>query len=517
MQAAVAPAPSPPRRMARNVGRVPGAAGGMFKGSQVDPNDRWASIAVSPDQWLTWRQPVLVARMREQWSNNDHVKRYVDMCRQNIVGPLGILLQAKAKKRGGQLDTESNDAIEAWWAQWGRTGHCDVTGTYSWREIQDVCVATCVRDGEFLARKIYGKHAGPMGFSLQLIDPARLPIRYEALKWGDEGGFVRQGIEFNRYGRPVAYHFSSLDERDAYYYTLNGKGYVRVPAEEVIHVFKKEMVGQRRGLPWAATSLFGLHHLQGFQDAAVQNARASAAKMGFFEWDAGMGPDCDGDDEGEIYVDAEPLSFHELPPGARLKDWNPTYPSGEYAVFAKQVLRSIAAGMNVSYHSLTGDLEKVNFSSIRSGTLEERERWKQDQQFVIEQLCTPVFEEALKLALLAGRITVRGRPLSAEKYAEYRKVSWQGRRWAWVDPRADVESALSSIRGGLTSVSQVIREQGRDPQEVFRELAEDLVAMREAGLPEAFITQVLIGKVTGGNAPPANDENDEDNDHADAA
>lgn len=97
---------------------------------------------------------------------------------------------------------------------------------------------------------------------------------------------IRQGIEYNRYGRPMAYHFSSLDERDAYYYTINGRGYVRVPADEVIHVFRKDMVGQRRGIPWAATALYRLHHLQGFEDAAVQNARASASKMGFIEWES---------------------------------------------------------------------------------------------------------------------------------------------------------------------------------------------------------------------------------------
>ncbi|HHW4681244.1 MAG TPA: phage portal protein [Xylella taiwanensis] len=468
--------------------------GGMFKGGQVNANDLWSSLPVSPDEYITQRLPVLVARMREQWSNNDHVKRFVDLCRRNTVGPRGILLQAQVKRlRGGQLDTDTNDAIEAWWHEWGRKGHCEVTGKLSWREIQALCVETCARDGEFIARKITGESVGPFGFALQLIDPLRLPVRYQMFKTAHDAGFVRQGIEFNRFGKPLAYHFSSIDERDAYYYSINGRGYVRVPADEVIHVFKPVMVGQRRGLPWAATSLMRLHHLQGFEDAAVQNARASATKMGFITYKEGFGPQCEDDEDVAATIDAEPLSFHELPEGAELADWDPNYPSGEFAAFTKAMKQGIAAGMDVSYHALSGDLVDVNFSSIRQGALDERERWKEDQQFLIESLCGPVFEDALKVALLAGHIRVRGKPLPAENYDLYRRVSWQGRRWAWVDPRADVDSVLSSIHGGLTSISQVIREQGRDPQEVFREIAEDLREMETCGIHADYLKFLLYG------------------------
>lgn len=72
--------------------------GGMFKAGQVDTNDLWSSIPVSPDEYITQRLPILVARMREQWSNNDHVKRYIDLCRRNIVGPRGIVMQAQSRK-----------------------------------------------------------------------------------------------------------------------------------------------------------------------------------------------------------------------------------------------------------------------------------------------------------------------------------------------------------------------------------------------------------------------------------
>lgn len=467
----------------------------LFKSSQAQANDNWTTTPVTPDAFIALHHPALVARSREQWSNNDYVRAFVRLVRQNIVGPQGVLLQSKAEKPRGGLDTEANKAIEADWCDWGKAGNCDVTGKLSWRAIQALVTETTARDGEFVLRKIYGKDAGPHGFALQLIDPQRLSVRYENAKLDEAGNFIRHSIEYNRYGKPVAYHFASVDEWDAYYYSYAGRGFVRVPADEIIHGFVPEMVGQRRGLPWASTSLHRLHHLQGFEDASVQNARASATKMGFIEWKEGFGPEADDDTDVASTIDAEPLSFHELPEGAQFKEFNPNYPGGEFAVFHKAMLRGASAGMGVLYNNVAGDLEGVNFSSIRQGTLDEREHWKECQQWLIEALCVPVFEAWLEYRLLSGGIkTKNGKPLPAAKLTEYKRVVWQPRRWQWIDPRADVDSAISSIRAGLNSPSAIIREQGRDPETVYVEIAEDLKAMQAAGIPADIIELFIMGQ-----------------------
>lgn len=465
----------------------------LFKSSQAQANDTWTTTPVTPDAYIALHHPALVARSREQWSNNDYVRAFVRLVRQNIVGPQGVLMQAKVKKPRGALDKETNAALEADFEEWCKAGNCDVTGKLSWRAIQTLAIETTARDGEFVLRKIYGKDAGPYGFALQMIDPQRLSVRYENAKIDNDGGFIRHSIEYNRYGRPVAYHFASVDEWDAYYYSYAGRGFVRIPADEIIHGFVHEMVGQRRGLPWASTSLFRLHHLQGFEDASVQNARAGATKMGFIQWKEGFGPEAD-DDTG-VEIDAEPLSFHELPEGAEFKEFNPNYPSGEFATFHKAMLRGAAAGMGVLYNNMAGDLEGVNFSSIRQGTLDEREHWKECQQWLIEVLCIPVYESWLAYRLLAGGITTgNGRPVPATRLSDCKSVVWQPRRWAWIDPRADVDAALSSMRGGLISPSAIIREQGRDPETVFLEIAEDIKAMESAGIPEEMIELFFTGK-----------------------
>jgi lambda family phage portal protein len=216
--------------------------------------------------------------------------------------------------------------------------------------------------------------------------------------------------------------------------------------------------------------------------------------MGFLQWEAGMGPDVD-DEAPEI--EAEAGTFHELPPGLTLKEFNPAYPAGEFGPFMKHVLRSFAAGVSVPYNELAADLEGVNFSSIRQGTLDSREHWKELQEWLIESLIQPVFESWLPEALLRRRITTEdGLALPAEKIDRYMAVCWQPRRWQWIDPRADVDGAVEAIGHGLASPSQIIREQGRDPHAVRVETARDVRAMIDAyvaeGIDEKTATDLVL-------------------------
>lgn len=474
----------------------------LFKASKAQSNDNWGGMPTSIDAFITLYQVPLVARSREQWSNNDYVRGFVRLMRQNIVGPNGVVLQGKVTKANGKPDKNLNQALEKAWCKWSEKGNCDVTGKLSFREIQNLCVETTVRDGEFLLRVVYGKDAGPFGFALQVIDPQRLMIKYENTHYGNNGHFIRQGIEFNQYGRVIAYHFSSLEEWDAYYYTVAGRGFVRIPADEIIHGFVSEVAGQKRGLPWASTSLYRLHHLQGFEDASVQNARASATKMGFFQWKEGYsGPELD--DGESIEIEAEPLGFHELPQGAEFVPFDPQYPNGEFQTFHKAMVRGASVGMGVPYNDLASDLENVNFSSIRQGTLDSREHYKEKQQWLIESLCNVVFRKWLEYALLDGQIKLpNGNAVPATRLNDLQCVEWKPRRWAWIDPRADVDAFKESVKGGFMSVSQVIREQGRDPETVFAELANDIQEMKSAGIPDDIIHQFFFGVAP---PPPAKD------------
>lgn len=446
---------------------------------------------VPADQFVDKNQRALVARSRHLLLTNDYARGFVRQVRQNVVGRNGIQLQALARDADGTLDERANDAIEADWRAWCDRRICDVTGRRSFRQLLARAVEDAAVNGEFMIRLVYGRDLNPWGLALQVLDPQRCPVEVNEDRLPD-GHFIRQGIKYNLWGRPVGYLFGTLDPAESDYH-FGGRHFVEVPADEVLHGFLEDLVGQRRGLPWMVTAVLRMHHLDGFEKAALVNARVSAAKGGFFEWDEGMGPADDEDDEEPLYMDAEPGSYQELPPGLKFKGWDPQFPSGELAPFSKQSLRGIATGLGVDYPTLANDLGDVNFSSLRHGVLDSRDHWMDLQEWLIEQLLEPVFQAWLLRALLKGiRVAgTNGATLRPDRVEKYRAHEWQARRWDWVDPDKDSKTAARDIANKIKSPSQVIRERGGDPRTVWRQWAADRNAMIEAGIPEAIVDATL--------------------------
>jgi len=446
---------------------------------------------VPADQFIDKNLRPLVARSRHLLLTNDYARGFVRQVRQNVVGRAGIQLQAQSRDPDGTLDERANDAIESDFAKWGDRTICDVTGRRSFRQLLVRAVEDAAINGEFMFRLVYGSELNPWGLALQVLDPQRCPVEVNEDRLPG-GEFIRHGIRYNRLGRPVGYLFGTTDASDSDY-RFGGRNFVEIPADEVVHGFLEDLVGQRRGLPWMVTAVLRMHHLDGFEKAALVNARVSAAKGGFFEWDEGMGPADEEDDSEPLYMDAEPGSYQELPPGLKFRGWDPQFPSGELAPFSKQSLRGIASGMGIDYPTLANDLGDVNFSSLRHGVLNSRDHWMELQEWLVEQLLEPVFQAWLPRALLKGIAVpgTNGATLRPERIEKYREHEWQPRRWDWVDPDKDSKTAARDIANKLKSPSQVIRERGGDPRAVWRQWANDRLAMIDAGIPEALVDAVL--------------------------
>lgn len=467
-----APARPVPQHSARQMLRMVNAANtGRLEST-------WSTNPVTVDAIIYQELTTLVARSREQADNNDHATKFLSLCEINVAGPTGFTLKSQVKDPSGSPDIVAQTAIETAWAEWSEVGNCDVTGSLSRADIEKLIIKSVATDGEFIAVDRYGPEF-PHGYALQIIDPVTLdPRHFEKLT---NGNVIRHGIEFNTNGKPVAYYFKEVDERQIGY--VQGiRSSQRIPAENVIHIFLPERVGQKRGLPWMRTALWRLRMLSGFEDAAITKARTSAASGGFFK-----NPDADPDD-----VDDLPLEMGE--PGQLIDIGNREFinvdhqfPSNEFDPFVKAMLRSIASGLKVSYNNLASDLSSVNFSSIRQGALDEREMWKGLQEWLIGQWAKKVFNRWLPVALLNQKITVPNkggmmRPLPFEKLDKYKPVAFRGRRWAWIDPNAEMKATELAISMKLMSRTQAIEDLGRDPEDVWSEIERETQTLESKGI-----------------------------------
>lgn len=468
-----------------------------YQAGSVDRlSSNWSTEVISIDDVINRNLKTLRARSRDQYQNNDYASRFTSLLRTNIVGPNGVIIQAtvendaRYQKTAGKYDQVVNDAIEAHLKNWSRRESCDVSGRLSWIEIQRLAIQTVGVDGECIlvmddsAPNVYG-------FSVRLVDANALDVDLNVEPTANKNR-IRFGIEMDAFDKPVNYYFKTRHKMSNDAFMHSGKAYDIVPAHKVLHLFITEAVGQKRGIPMMAGALFRMNMLSGYEDAAITAARVGAAKMGFF-----TSPDGDGytgagvDDDGAVITDVAPGTFEQLPQGVDFKPYDPDYPHQMYAEFVKTCLRGISSGLNVSYHALSNDLEGVNYSSIRAGVLEDRETWKSLQNWFIEGLVRPVYERWLMSSILRGAIVLpNGGTLRQSELERYYAASYQARRWAWVDPQKDTTANVLAVQNGLKSRGEIIREQGRDPEDVWRELAEEQQRLTQLGL---VTTELTIG------------------------
>lgn len=446
----------------------------------------WIASERSINTELRGDLDALRRRARDLAKNSPMARKFLKMCEANIAGPRGFGFQSRVTWNG-EPDTLANDAIEAAWEDWSKARHCDIAGRLSFRQFTRALVRAVARDGEALVR-LRESAKSKYGFALQLLDIERLDttLNREASEGKNQ---IIMGVEMDADGRPVAYWLAgNAIGRDP-----TGKKLVRVSADEILHIFFTDDPEQVRGIPWMHAAMLTVNDLKGYNHAAIVAARIGASKMGFFVLpDGDTKPVSDGEDAaGAPFVEVEPGQFGVLPEGGDFKSFDPAYPHESYASFVKEHKRDIATGLNVAYNSLANDLEGVNFSSIRSGTLEERENWMTAQSDFIEQFCDIVFERWLDNALLSSAILLpNGSALPAAKLQKFLSHEFQGRRWQWVDPLKDIQSAVLAIENGLASPYTIAAQQGLDVDEVLRDIARFRATADKLGVPLGTQTQV---------------------------
>lgn len=444
----------------------------------------FVAMNTSLDQDLRLGLQTLRARSRAMAQNNPYGRKFVQLVSTNVVGHVGFTLQAQAAnwiKGRAEPDLLDNQAIEAAFSAWCKRGVCDVTGQLSFSSACRVAIQSIARDGELLARKVRGKGVNKFGFALQLLDADRLPVWNNAT--APNGNIIRMGVELDDYARPVAYHLLRGHPGESIADNTQQR-FERVLAEDVIHIFIPDRAEQRRGVPWMAAALESLYHLGEFDNSALMAARKGADTLGFFISPDGLPPQRDGTDEqGNPIEISVPGTYDTLPEGYDFKAYESQYPNSFYADFHKQCLRRVSSALNVAFHELGNDLTEVSFSSIRSGTLSERDAWMELQDWFIESFVSPVFLDWLEVSLLMGSITLPGgQTLPVSRLEKFKAHTFQARRWNWVDPRADIDAAITAISNGIKSRTQVINEQGLDAEKVWQELAAEEVRLKALGV-----------------------------------
>jgi lambda family phage portal protein len=465
----------------------------------------WVAPILSADQECRGNLRLLRARARELVRNNPIARHFLNMLSANVIGQAGIRYQSLVRNANGDIDRDTNKKIETAWAEWCKKGNCTVDGKLSFRALQDIAIRTEAMDGECFIRMVRG-FDNQWGFALQTIDADQVDHLFSRPGGNRLGETeVRLGIEVDNWGKPVAYWVNPGHPSDFGGSLLRD----RIAADQIIHLFDPYRVNQTRGLTWFHAVMMALKMLNGYMEAEIVAARVGAAKMGFLvNSDPGAYDGHNDDPNQPLRIEANAGVFEELPPGYDIKPFTPDHPSNAFENFIKTNLRWVASGLGASYNALANDLQGVNYSSLRSGLLIERDHWKVTQRHIAEDLMQPIFDEWLKMSLLTGALK-----LGSRDPARYSFGKWIPRGWQWVDPYKETQAAVMGIAAALQTRDQVIADRGGDVEEVFEQLAEEDKMAKEFGID---LVAALPSRPSTQNNPAAVDDENEPSENPDA-
>jgi lambda family phage portal protein len=208
--------------------------------------------------------------------------------------------------------------------------------------------------------------------------------------------------------------------------------------------------------------------LHKYEEATAVGQRMAASKMGFLETaaDAGQYKGQDTAATGEPVEEVSPGAVIDLPVGKKFVPFDPGHGLDTYHDFRTNIIRAIGVALGINYNTLGNDAEKVNFSSSRYAREPEREFWKVNQRFFIEEVMQPIFSVWLECAVLAGALDI---PFGQLDFIR-KNVTWRPRGFSYINPREESEAAINDISFGLSTRSHELAQRGLDLEETLEEL-----------------------------------------------
>lgn len=444
--------------------------------------------------------------------DNAYAWNVVDTIVSNIIGD-GITAQSTYETPDGEDVEGVNDARDKLWNEWCEVA--DINGELTFAEIQILAQREMVEAGEVLIRiintpgKEYKGIARPVPLALEMIEADRLSLERDTFKTRPargEGNSVIRGVEIDDKGKPVAYWIYPQHPNSPY--AVINQVPERIPASEIIHLYRKDRVGQTRGVTWFAPIMSWMRDLGVYVDNEIQ-ASAVASCFGVAiksDMPTGnlMAPTGEEstDDNGNSLEYLEPAMVVRLRPGESVESINPGRPNSASEPWINLMLRGICAGTGTNYEAIAKDFSKTSYSSSRTSKLEDRPRYKRGQNYMVQHCCLPVWD---RFCDAAARIDADGFPTSTELLDDRRKVTpveWQLPEQDWVDPMSEQQAAESALNSFTDTAQNVLGARGLSYRAVYYQAAKERKLRLKLGLltPEEQTTQMMAAQ-TGASGP----------------
>ncbi|NLF31331.1 MAG: phage portal protein [Planctomycetes bacterium] len=428
-----------------------------FDSAQTTPDNRrhWANAdglsadaAANPAVRRTLRN-----RARYEVANNSYARGIVLTLANDVIGT-GPRLQMLTDS------AESSQTIEREFAVWAKA--VDLPG-----KLRTMRQARA-QDGEAFAVLFSNDNLdAPVKLDLKLIEADQ--VATPTARRGELQRSRVDGIEFDLFGNPVMYHV--LKAHPGSGAALSMLDCDRIPADSVIHWFRPDRPGQRRGLPDILPALPLFAQLREYTLAVVAAAKSAAHIAILMKTSAPAG--------GEA-AEVEPMTEMEFEPNMAVftpEGWEPSQikaeqPATTYDMFKREILNEIARSLNMPYNIAACNSSGYNYAS---GRLDHQTYFKSTR--VEQAQCETVVLDRILNAWLAEAVKVFG----------LGQLDDASHQWFWdghehVDPAKEANAQATRLASNTTTLAAEYARQGKDWETELRQRAKEVALMKELGL-----------------------------------
>jgi lambda family phage portal protein len=467
------------------------------------PNVRFAGTTTSGDM------NTIIGRARDLDENNGWINGGLDRRVESVIGgnirlsaqPVHELLNRDFEWRMGWTAD-----VQARWKVWANDieRRNDARKRLTFGAQAKLAYLSYSRDGEIAAEIRDSKRGIRNTTNVLLVEPERIETPPEMTHL--EGPRMRNGVEFDKDGAPIAYWVRSGHPNDPHQ-SFNSLRYNRVAARgrtgraKFLHIYSPRRAEQNRGISRLAEVMVPAKMLDRVDRAEVQ-AALKAAIFSLFIKSPGTTEDLEAalapsGESGAVdpWIDAY-LGMREKQPvridGASVTHLLPdedvvtpaaNHPNSNYRDFASFVLQKIAGSLGVATPQLSGDWSGVNYSSARALLNEIWRSFLEDRLYFSQHFLTPIYAAWLEVEVANGDIKIPGGPVNFYRNkTAICMAEWIGPGRGSVDPLKESNSNNLDAAAGRASTVEHILERGRDPSDVMSEEAWWLKERKARGL-----------------------------------
>lgn len=422
------------------------------------------------------------AQVRHLARNHDIARGALRTIVNNVVGPKGIGIEPQPRRNDGTIHEEYAKALSELYRNWQRRP--EVTHRHHFAQVQRMVCRAWVRDGESFAQRLVGPvayldHGTRVPYSLELFEAEMVPMDYS------DGDRIQQGIERNAWGKPVRF-WVYKNSPNALYRLPTAGDLKPLGFDSIYHVATFDHIGQMRGISEFASVITRLEDIKDYEESERVAAKIAAMLTAYVKKGS---PDLYVPPETTSTTTPRSINFtpgmviDDLAIGEEIGLIDSKRPNPNVLTFRQGQLRAVAAGLPISYSSLSRDYGG-SYSSQRQELVEQWCHYATLTDEFIGMFLQPVWEDFVQASILSGVLPV---PRDVVPGSESDAI-YVAQAMPWIDPLKEALGAELLVKAGFASEVEMIRRRGATPRDVLDQIEAYRKLAKEKGL--TFTTMV---------------------------